>query len=68
LGIGGDLKGFLLLVTPKKTACMISALMNGKNPPSAVELKEEDISALKELGNIVVGSYLAAMQIFQKWI
>jgi chemotaxis protein CheC len=62
--IWGGAKGNALLVLPKKDSFLLIDLLIGPLQESPSSLTEIGISALKEVGNIVVSSYLSALSAF----
>jgi len=58
LPMTGDIKGHILLLSPKKTSLKVIGMMMGAE---SKELDGDGMEALKELGNILVGAYIAAM-------
>lgn len=58
LPITGDFKGVSLLVIPEKIACTLCDLLVKRKPETTLKLTELDKSALKEVGNIICGSFL----------
>lgn len=61
LEIGSDIQGsmmFLMRMGPAKY--LVNRLM-GRDPDYAEDFTELDLSALKEVGNIIAGSYLSAL-------
>jgi chemotaxis protein CheC len=61
LPLSGDLQGSALLTFPMETALPLSDLLVRRKVSTARELSELDKSALKEVGNILVGSYLTVL-------
>jgi len=61
LSIKGDLKGHILFIFEQQYSCLLLNLLMGKNIEDVSALTEIDISALKEIGNILAGSYLSAL-------
>jgi len=61
LPVTGDIKGAALLVFPKETAFALSDLLVKRQPGTTRKLTELDESALKEVGNIISGSYLTVL-------
>lgn len=57
LPIGGDAKGAALLVIPKETAFSLSDILLKRKAGSTRKLTRLDKAALKEVGNIICGSY-----------
>ena len=58
LPITGDVKGASLLIFPEKIACDLCDMLVKRKPGTTRKLTELDKSALKEVGNIVCGSFL----------
>ncbi len=62
LEVTGDLKGNILFVLDSSSAhSLVNILMGRLDADKAAELDEIEISALKEMGNILAGSYLSAL-------
>ena len=61
LPVAGEILGGALLAIPKKDAFMLSDLLGGKDSGTTRKLNELDISALKEVGNIVCGTYFSVL-------
>lgn len=61
LQIKGKITGEILLVLPKETALIMSDLLLKKEAGITRKLNSLDESALKEVGNIVAGAYLAVL-------
>ncbi len=61
LGIRGDISGYILFVLEEGAAKKLINMLMGKNPDEEVEYNEITLSALKEVGNILTGSYLSAI-------
>jgi len=66
LPITGDIKGAALLIFPKETAFTLCDLLVKREPGTTRKLSELDISALKEVGNILSGNYLAVLSNMMK--
>lgn len=66
LPITGDVKGAALLIFPKETAFTLSDLLVKRVPGTTRKLSELDKSALKEVGNILSGNYLAVLSNMMK--
>jgi chemotaxis protein CheC len=58
LPISGEVEGASLLVFPEKTAFALCDLLMKREIGTTHRLSELDISALKEVGNIICGSFL----------
>ena len=61
LPITGDVKGASLLIFPKETTFTLSDLLVGRETGTTRKLTELDESALKEVGNIISGTYFTVM-------
>ncbi|NLM10765.1 MAG: chemotaxis protein CheC [Clostridiaceae bacterium] len=61
LGIRGDISGYILFVLEETAAKVLVNILMGKNPEEEVAYNEITLSALKEVGNILTGSYLSAL-------
>ncbi len=62
LEVTGDLKGNILFVLDSNSAhSLVNILMGKQDADKSAELDEIEISALKEMGNILAGSYLSAL-------
>ncbi|HEY8420990.1 MAG TPA: chemotaxis protein CheC [Thermoclostridium sp.] len=61
LGICGDISGYILFVLEENAAQKLVNILMGRNPAEEVEYDEITLSALKEIGNILTGSYLSAL-------
>ncbi len=61
--ISDDIDGFILLVLDQQDAYTLTNALLGemKNEESSDELSELQISALNEVGNILIGSYITAI-------
>jgi len=62
LKIWGDIQGNILLVLPEKSTVALCMLLTGEPPGENLLLSEMHASALREIGNIVASSYLAALE------
>jgi chemotaxis protein CheC len=61
LPVTGEIAGAALLIFPKESAFNLSDLLVRREPGTTRKLTGLDESALKELGNIVCGSYLTVL-------
>lgn len=62
LGVTGDLKGNILFVLDLASAhTLVNILMGRQGLSQEAEFNEIEVSALKEMGNILAGSYLSAL-------
>ncbi|MCR5320525.1 MAG: chemotaxis protein CheC [Lachnospiraceae bacterium] len=60
--VEGDINGSMMFLSHKKAAKhMVNQLLMGMGHPEEEEFDEMELSALKELGNIMTGSYLNAL-------
>lgn len=58
--VEGDISGSIMFLLEEKSArVLVSSLMG--TPPSDDDFTEMEISALKEIGNIITGSYLSSL-------
>lgn len=64
LRVEGNAPSNILFILPLKSASSLIDMLMGKPLGSTKEFNELDISALKELGNILAGSYLNALAMF----
>jgi chemotaxis protein CheC len=64
LDMSGDAFGSMLLIFPETSAKNIADLLQKRPLGSTHTLTDPDISALKETGNIIAGSFLAAISNF----
>ena len=61
VGIAGDILGGALLLLPRDTALGFSDMLLGREAGSTSQLGEEEISALRETGNILAASFTASI-------
>ncbi len=59
--IEGDITGSIMFLLEEKTAKLLVAKLMGMENPIEGEFTEMEISALKEIGNIITGSYLSSL-------
>lgn len=57
LSVDGHISGGIILVLTLSEAMHMAGILTGSEPDQIKNLGEMEISALKELGNIVIGSY-----------
>lgn len=62
--IWGGARGSALMIFPRKDSFLLIDLLIGPLQENPSSLTEIGISALKEVGNIVIGSYLSALSAF----
>lgn len=61
LDFTGDINGSIMFVLEPQYAYVLLSLLRHKKVSDISELNEVDISALKEVGNILAGAYLSAL-------
>ncbi|ALX08737.1 chemotaxis protein CheC [Acetivibrio thermocellus AD2] len=61
LRVTGDISGSIMFILEKKAAGVLVNILMGKPLDEIVVFDEIAISALKEVGNILAGSYLSAL-------
>jgi chemotaxis protein CheC len=61
LQIGGDISGEALFIFSKEGALELIDIMMGRAPGTTKIIEEMDESALKELSNVITGSFLNAL-------
>lgn len=61
LKVSGDLTGNIMFILQQKAACMLVNMLMGRPLDEVHDFSEMEISALKEIGNILAGSYLSAL-------
>ena len=61
LKVNGDLTGNIMFILQQKAATMLVNMLMGRPVDVIEDFSELDISALKEIGNILAGSYLSAL-------
>ena len=61
LGLEQDIEGSMLFLLKLDSAHYLVNRLMGKEPDDRTEFSEMDLSALKEIGNIIAGSYLSAL-------
>ncbi len=59
--VSGQISGKLFLILPISESPDLVKLLTGDSAPQTEELDEMGMSALKELGNILAGTYLSAL-------
>lgn len=59
--IEGDIKGSIMFLLEENTAKLLVSKLMGMEEPTEGEFTEMEISALKEIGNIITGSYLSSL-------
>lgn len=61
LEIGSDIDGSMMFIMRMKPAQYLVSKLMQREPDYDAEFSEMDLSALKEIGNIIAGSYLSAL-------
>lgn len=61
VGLKGDIKGILMFLLEDTFAKIVLKTFMGKDDVNVVKLDATDASAIKEMGNIMAGSYLSAL-------
>ncbi|MGE4282173.1 MAG: chemotaxis protein CheC [Clostridia bacterium] len=61
LSVTGDLNGYIMFMLEQKYAHLLVNMLMGKELENIEEFNEMDISALKEIGNILSGAYLSSL-------
>ena len=61
LKVSGDLTGSIMFILKYRDANILVNILMGRPMQESNEFSEMDISALKEVGNILTGSYLSAL-------
>jgi chemotaxis protein CheC len=61
LGVLGDIGGYILFIFDEKNAVMMIDLLMGQEPGSTASLSEIGVSALREVSNVMSGSYLQVL-------
>lgn len=59
--LDGDIQGMIMFLLEDSFAKVVLSTFLGKDNVRVVELDENDFSAIKEMGNIMAGSYLQAI-------
>lgn len=61
LMLEGDVDGMMMFMLDKSSARNLVSLLMGTEIPESKEFSELEISALKEIGNIISGAYLSSL-------
>lgn len=61
LGVTGDLTGKIMFILQEQDAGKLVNMLMGRQMNEAFEFDDLSISALKEIGNILAGSYLSSL-------
>ncbi|MCX7708903.1 MAG: chemotaxis protein CheC [Clostridia bacterium] len=61
LSVTGDLTGNIMFILELKAARVLVNILMGMPPEDATPFSDIELSALKEIGNILSGSYLSAL-------
>lgn len=59
--IEGDISGSIMFLLERDTAKLLVSKLMGMEQPDEGDFSEMEISALKEIGNIITGSYLSSL-------
>jgi chemotaxis protein CheC len=59
--LSDDFEGMMMFITEKQFAHLVLNVLMGRHFDKFEDLSEMDISAIKEVGNIMVGSYIRAI-------
>ncbi len=59
--VTGDFNGSIMFILQQKAATVLVNMLMGRPIDVVEEFSEMDISALKEIGNILTGSYISAL-------
>jgi chemotaxis protein CheC len=61
LMLEGDIDGMMMFMLDKSSARHLVSMLLGTDMPESDEFSELEISALKEIGNIITGAYLSSL-------
>lgn len=61
LGVEGDINGMMMFVLEQSAAHNLVNMLMGQEIENFEDFTEMDMSALKEIGNIIAGAYLSSM-------
>jgi chemotaxis protein CheC len=61
LRVNGDLNGDMMFILEYKAARVLVNILMGNSPDKDGDFSEIELSALREIGNILAGSYLSAL-------
>lgn len=64
IGILGEAPGTILISIPMESACLLSDILMERKAGDTEQLSQMDLSALLEVGNILSGNYLSALETF----
>ena len=59
--LSGDISGMIMFLLESTFAKVVLSTFLGKEDVNVADLDENDLSAIKEMGNIMAGSYLGAL-------
>ncbi len=60
--LDGDIKGMMMFLVKEESAHnLVNSLMDGMVPEGDGSFSDMELSALSEIGNIIIGAYLSAM-------
>lgn len=61
LGVEGDIDGMIMFILEQSAAHNLVNILMDKNIDKFEDFSEMDLSALKEIGNIITGAYLSSL-------
>jgi chemotaxis protein CheC len=61
LMLEGDIDGMMMFMLDKHSARLLISTLLGTDMPESEDFSELEISALKEIGNIITGAYLSSL-------
>lgn len=61
LGIEGDINGLMMFLLEQNSAHLLVNMLMGREIGNFAEFNEMDVSALREIGNILTGAYLSSL-------
>lgn len=61
LGVDGEINGMMMFVLEQSSAHNLVNMLMGKELDNFDDFTEMDLSALKEIGNIITGAYLSSL-------
>jgi len=64
LKLHGDIEGAMIMILSEESAVNFSRLLTGKEPGKLKDFDEKDLSAIQEVGNILLGASTTALSKF----
>jgi chemotaxis protein CheC len=61
IGVEGEINGMMMFVLEQTSAHNLVNMLMGRDMESFEDFTEMDLSALKEIGNIIIGAYLSSL-------